>query len=168
MIRHHDVGPLCHPNIGVKPAIAKRLKLLEQCPGVYDTAVPKDTDCSPNGAARDQRELVFVTLVDNSVASIIPTLISDDDVGAVAVKIDHAALTLVTELCTDNCGGHQLEILATGIYRFRNDRPLLTNRSSANRRYDRLLAGRHCRGHALLPRAQPPWRRSTHPVQQLA
>ena len=110
-------------DVGVDPALAEGVELVEQRLGVHHTAVPEDADLVANGAARDERELVLLAAVDDGVAGVVAALVPDHDVRRVTVDVDDPALPFVAELRADDGYGHQWRLSATGVNRLRSRAP---------------------------------------------
>jgi len=106
VVGEDDVCPFGDPDVGVEPALAEPVDLLEQRHRVHDAAVPEDPHLPPDGPGGDQRELVLLALVDHGVAGVVPALVPDDDVGGLAEDVDDAALALVAQLGADDGYGH--------------------------------------------------------------
>jgi len=120
VVGQNDVCALRDADVGVEPPLAEAVELLEQRPGVDDTAVPEDADRVPDGAAGNERELVLLSFVDDGVARVVAALVPGDDVGRLAKEVDDAALALVSELGTDDCHGHQAVFPPSRVNRFRS------------------------------------------------
>ena len=59
-------------------------------------------DSRPQNAARNQLQDVLRTADEDSVAGVVPALVSSDDVEAIGEKIDDLSFTFVTPLRTQN------------------------------------------------------------------
>jgi len=120
VIREDDVCAAGDPHVGLEAALAELVELVEEGPGVDDTAVPEDAHLAADGAARDERELVLLALVDHGVAGVVAALIADDHVGGVTVDVHDASLPLVAELGANDGDGHTPSIPPTGVNRLRS------------------------------------------------
>jgi len=140
VVRQNDVCAPGDADLGIETLVAERVEFVEQRARIHHTPVPEHPGLPADRPARDERELVRLSLVDDGVSGVVAALVPGDDICGFAVQVDDPAFSFVSELCTDDCDRHQPPLPATGVNRFRS-RPGARSERKSNLSWTALLIG---------------------------